>query len=166
MTRASPLSAGPMGASDHGDRVQPGARAHGGPLHGTYEFRPVDGDDSLAGVACLACLACLVIDAHAQPHPSYIHAEDVLVGHRHAVGGARQVVQHHLGPGQRRLGVDHPVVAVERFEPDASRRWRVAGITRQFTAVVRRAQRLDELAPEHLGQRVNGEQEGRAAFPV
>ena len=68
------------------------------------EGRPVDEDRSLAA---------MMVGAHAQPHPLGIDADDALVGDGHAVRVARQVVQHQLGAGQRRLGIDHPVVTHE-----------------------------------------------------
>ena len=104
------------------------AAGQNGLQESTRKFRRVDGDDSLAA---------LVVSAHAQPHPGCVPAEDALVGHCLAVGVARQAVQHRLGPGQRRLGTDHPVVALERVEPELPRRWRVAGVARQFMAALR-----------------------------
>ena len=84
------------------------------------KLAPVDEDRSLAAA---------MVGAHAQAHPLGIEADDALVGDGHAVRVARQVVQHRFGAGQRRLGIDHPIVAPSS-EPGATMRLgvgRVAG---------------------------------------
>ena len=93
-----------------------------------------------------------------------IDADDALVGDGHAVRVARQIVQHHLGSGQRCLGVDHPVVTLELLQAgsDAQHRCRPDRVAEGRPAGA--PQGVEELAAEHLGQRMHREQEGRAAL--
>src|SRR3546814_7911925 len=45
-----------------------------------------------------------------------IEAEEAAVRYRAPVGVARQVGEHGLGPGDRRLGIDHPAPLADRRE--------------------------------------------------
>src|SRR3546814_20218575 len=45
-----------------------------------------------------------------QGDPGLIEAEEAAVRYRNAVGVARQIGEHRLGPGERRLGIDHPAL--------------------------------------------------------
>ena len=79
-----------------------------------------EASDEVLAVDQDGALAAVVVGANAQAHTLAIDADDALVGDGHAVRVARQVVQHHLGPGQRRLGVDHPVMTLELDQPSMS----------------------------------------------
>src|SRR3546814_12323555 len=45
-----------------------------------------------------------------------IEAEEAAVRYRDPVGVARQIGEHGLGPGERRLGIDHPALLADRRE--------------------------------------------------
>ena len=64
-----------------------------------------------------------------------------------AVGVAAQVVQHRGRPGQRRLGVHHPVVPAQRLQALCARQCRVGRVARQLGRGAGLLQRLQELAP-------------------
>ncbi len=91
-----------------------------------------------------------VVSAHAQQHLVAGDGYQALVADGRAVGVARQVVQHRGRTGQRRLGIDHPVVAARRAHPLGARCCRVGRIARQRTGIAGLVQRVHELAPEHL----------------
>ena len=45
-----------------------------------------------------------------------IEADEAVIGDRHAVGVAAEVVEHLCGSGEGAFGVDHPVGFVQRIE--------------------------------------------------
>ena len=118
------------------------------------ELAPGDGDRALAAASSARTR---------KPHSCRRRWPQALVADGRAVRVARQVVQHRRRPGQRRLGIDHPVVAPQRLQraaramPLGQRR-----IARQRAGCSACLQRLQELAPEDLGQGVHREQEARA----
>ena len=60
-------------------------------------------------------LAAVVLPAEGDA--ALVHREQPAVGDGHAVRVARQVGQHRLRPGERPLGVDHPLALAQRREP-------------------------------------------------
>ena len=70
------------------------------------------GDERLA-IDQRRALAAAIVSANSQAHALGVDADDTFVGDGHAVRVARQIVQHHLGSGQRRLRIHHPVVTLE-----------------------------------------------------
>ena len=119
-----------------------------------------------AGDECLAidqrrALAAVIVSANSQAHSRGINADEAFVGDGHAVGVARQVVQHHLGAGQRRLCIHHPVVPREFLHPRLAQPVCVRRIQRQLTGLAGAPQCIEELASEHARERMHREQEGR-----
>ena len=102
-------------------------------------------------VACaMVRLPPRVVGAHAQQHLVAGDGHQALVADGRAVRVARQVVQHRRRSGQRRLGVDHPVVAAQRLHALRAAPASVsAGSRGSAPASIGLLQRLQELAPEH-----------------
>jgi hypothetical protein len=65
------------------------------------------------GVHLLALAPIAIPEAHT----AIAHIEEALIGNRHAVDIASQVLEHLGWPGARALGVDPPRLAIERVEP-------------------------------------------------
>ena len=70
-------------------------------------------DEIGAGQAQGALPAALAVGTYPKQYFVAVDAEDALVGNRHPVRVAAEVVQHRLSAAQRLLGIDHPVVGVE-----------------------------------------------------
>lgn len=49
-------------------------------------------------------------------HPAIVDVEQTVIGNGHTVGIAADVMEHLLGPGKRRLGVNHPFALGERSQ--------------------------------------------------
>src|SRR3546814_9907420 len=62
----------------------------------------------------LAVGAALAIIFISEGDPGLIEAEEAAVRYRNAVGVARQIGEHRPGPGERRLGIDHPALPPDR----------------------------------------------------
>ena len=91
-----------------------------------------------------------------------VDGDQAAVGDGDAVGVARQIGQHSLGPGERSLGVDVPLGVVERLEPRFERtpvgELGVRAEELQVAGLVRGLQHRQHLAAEELRQHRHGQQ--------
>ena len=89
------------------------------------------------------------------------------VGDSHAVGVARQIGQHRLGPAERTLGVDDPLGLVQRREMscDGLRIGETGVVAEEAEAAGRMGgrERREEQSSEQAGEHAHGEEEARPA---
>src|SRR3546814_5352536 len=58
----------------------------------------------------------------AEGDPGFVEPEEAAVRYRNAVGVAREVSEHGLGPGERGLGINDPALFADRREDRTSTR--------------------------------------------
>jgi hypothetical protein len=80
--------------------------------------------DEFAGVEgeYLAPVAVSVVPV-AEADLIVLKAHEAVVGDRHAVGIAAEVIEHLLWPAEGRLGVDHPIVRAQRADEALLHSW-------------------------------------------
>lgn len=78
---------------------------------------------------------------------------------------ARQVGQHCLGPGERALGIDHPLAMSQRRHPAREGIWfrqrRILPEQTQLAGAMGRSQRIQEAPPEQAREYPHGRKNPR-----
>src|SRR3546814_12954889 len=91
-------------------------------------------------------------DVCSSDRPGLVEPEEAAVRYGDPVGVAREVSEHHLGPGERRLGIDDPALLADRREvPQESAPFgemREAAKESELAVIVQRAQPGQEQASE------------------
>ena len=87
-----------------------------------------------------------------------------MVGDGDAMGVASQIMQDVLGPAEGWLGIDDPVLLIERAQEDGEAppvvKWRALTEEAQLVAGKEAPQSGDELAAEYTAEHLDWEQEG------
>lgn len=114
----------------------------------------------------LAVGAALAIILVAESDPGIVEADEAAVRYRNPVGVARQIGEHRFGPGERRLGIDHPALLSDGREVPQEcapfAKMREAAKESELAVIVQRAQPGEEQAAEKRAEHAHGEQEGGA----
>jgi len=97
--------------------------------------------------------------AHPQAHLVRIHAEDALIRDRHPVRIAAQIFQYLPGPAQRLFRIHHPLMGKEPAQQRAPRLRVERRRTLGRPLLPLRLEGIDELAAEHLRERLDWKQE-------
>ncbi len=83
------------------------------------------------------------------------------------MGVAGEIGEHGLGPGEGRLGVDHPVELAQGREPSVEGCWLGERVMlaeeREAAGRVGRLQHLEEAAPEEPREHAHGQEEAGPA---
>src|ERR1700680_762557 len=96
-------------------------------------------------------------------HVCVVQVDDPVVGDRHSMGVASQILQHMFQPAKRRLGVDHPILATQRAQETSERlvvRQRKArSLKGQLVPAKGALQTGDELTPEYAAEHLDRQEE-------
>ena len=127
--------------------------------------KPSDELDCLEGQGSASTTVRVV--SPREGHLAARHVEQSVIRYRYAVRVAGQVLQHAVWTSERRLGVDHPLLRVQRRQVGSEVRWVFevgkAAVEFQTSSIERSLDLIEELAPEHSGKYPNREEEPRLA---
>ena len=101
--------------------------------------------------------------APAESHASVGQRYEPVIGDGHAVGVAAEIMQRMLGAAEGRLGINDPVVAIQRANPGRKRpglrEWGECAMEAELARCMQLAQARDKLAAEDTAEHFHTQEE-------
>src|ERR1035437_8401498 len=117
----------------------------------------------MCGERHLSFLVAVGVDLPAEGDLGVLKAQQPVIGNRHAMGIASQIMQHVYGTAERLLGIDHPHVAMERPQILGERAWLRHRLERTMETELMPSelvlQLIDELTPKDFAERLDRQEE-------